>query len=797
MSSAPSAQPGARSFFEELKRRRVVRAALAYIAGVIALLQGAQPVFQGLLLPDIAFRALVIMTVAGFPVVIVLAWIYELTAHGLRRTPAAPSPAPAGRVPLARWIRVAGVFVLASVVAAGTAAGLGRWRYPAEAADGRVGLAVFPFRASAADESVWSEGAADLLATALDGTAGLRIVDPWTLWRPLRPGRNARAEAPEPEQAASLAQRAGAHRFLLGSVVATGDRAELSLRLYQVGRAEPISTFAVSEAADRVVEAVRSVAVRVLARVWGARRPPELPGELDFDATPSLDALKAYLAAKEAMRRGQIDSANIAIDEALGHDSTFVLALVEAVTIKSWGFSMRGQPYAGFFELLERTEPLAVSLNPRTRLRLEAMRASIRTDGTNAYAAARRILEIDPSDLEARTSLSYFERAYGWQFGLTFGAAREAIEESIRLDSTYLPNLTSRAWIAVSLGDSADQRQQLRRLALADTSGTLGQGWMHALRATLSSDSVFQVMASELAQLPSVERIMVLRALRASSIARTRTLLDAMRQSIDPGTVATATFEQARLEIARGHADRVDSAIAGRAYAADNAFATLHMTILAASLAGITDSPVTERIAAIVSAYLPPPESARAYLQTRPVWQGGWLIGAYHAMHGDTTIARRWIDALGTLPRGGTPEDYNAALQSDISARLASRRGDLETALREARRARELWYIHADNNPEIAPSPSIRLHLAMLQRQAGQPDSARALFESLVPPTTWVGFLTARASFELGAIEGERGNGPLAAFHYRRALQLWEGAGPGAATWLQQTRGALDRLINR
>ncbi|MGD8276421.1 MAG: hypothetical protein PVH00_00280, partial [Gemmatimonadota bacterium] len=260
----------------EMKRRRVGRTLITYGVAVFAVLQGAQPVFEGLLLPDFAFRVLVVLAMAGFPAVFVLAWVYELTADGVRKTKSRPASGPKRRVPLRRWLQIVGIFVLASTVAAATAAGLGRMRFPASSDDGRVGVAVFPFRTTANAQDSWSEGAADLLSTALDGTAGLRIVDPWSLWRPLRGERDAPAGPPDVETATRLAHEAGAHRFVLGAVVAAGRRVDVTLRLYQVGRVDPLTSFVVTGAPDSMVAVVRDAAVRVMARIWGPRRPSGL-----------------------------------------------------------------------------------------------------------------------------------------------------------------------------------------------------------------------------------------------------------------------------------------------------------------------------------------------------------------------------------------------------------------------------------------------------------------------------------------------------------------------------------------
>jgi hypothetical protein len=785
------------SLFEELKRRRVVRSLLAYAAAVFALLQGAQPVFDGLLLPDFAFRVLVILALTGFPVVFVLAWVYELTADGIRRTrdAAVSSPDSRARIPLRRWLQVGSLFLMVSVLAAFTAAGLGRLRFPAAAPDGRVGLAIFPFRVAGDADPAWSEGAADLLATALDGTVGLRVVDPWSLWRPLRSRRDAPAEAPEHAQAAEITERVDAQRFLLVSVVPGGDRVDVNVRVYQLGRAEPIATFAVSGAETAMAEVVRDAAVGVLTRVWGPSRPPNLPAELDFDATGSPEAMKAYVAAKEALRRGNLDSANTAIDRAIALDSTFVLALVDAVTIKSWGSFARGQPYAGFFPLLERAEAFADSLNPRTRLRLQSMRASVETDGARADDAARRILEIDPQDLAAHSSLAYYQMVYGWQYGLDpFVSGRDQAERVVQLDSGSLTALASRAYWAVALADTADQRAQLERLSRADTTAALGRRWLTALRASLADDAAFHDMLPALVALPAADRIAIVRVLRTNQPVRAAAYYNALRLSTDPLAGALGDGEMARLAIARGDAARVDSAISAGAFQRNATFRTLQAHIVAASLAGISDTAVTRRTADRLADYITP-DSALAHFESRPIWWFGWLIGAYYATSGDTTVTRRWIDAIGTLPAGGSPREYRAALQADLRARLAVRAGDMRSALDEARAALSLWSIHTENQPEAWPEPAMRFHLAMLHLQAAQPDSAYALFSSLVPPTTWMGYLTARASFELGDIALSRGDAGMAAFHYTRALRLWEGAGPGATEWLARVRERLTSIV--
>jgi hypothetical protein len=137
------------------------------------------------------------------------------------------------------------------------------------------------------------------------------------------------------------------------------------------------------------------------------------------------------------------------------------------------------------------------------------------------------------------------------------------------------------------------------------------------------------------------------------------------------------------------------------------------------------------------------------------------------------------------------------ALQADFDSRLATRRGDLAAALDHARRAYRLWTIHADNTLEGEPEPAMRLNLAVLHLARGQSDSAEVYLRSLVPPTTWMGFLTARASVELGQIAERRRAYADAAQYYARALDLWNLGGPEIEEWRTRAREGLERVAAR
>ena len=74
------------SFFNELKRRNVVRVSIAYIVVSWLLIQAAGVLEPALLLPDWVDRVVTVLLLIGFPVVILFAWAFELTPDGVKLT---------------------------------------------------------------------------------------------------------------------------------------------------------------------------------------------------------------------------------------------------------------------------------------------------------------------------------------------------------------------------------------------------------------------------------------------------------------------------------------------------------------------------------------------------------------------------------------------------------------------------------------------------------------------------------------------------------------------------------------
>ena len=75
-----------RTFFAELKRRNVYKVAVAYVVVAWLLIQVASILFPTFEAPGWVMKVFVIVTAAGFPISLVIAWAVELTPEGIKRT---------------------------------------------------------------------------------------------------------------------------------------------------------------------------------------------------------------------------------------------------------------------------------------------------------------------------------------------------------------------------------------------------------------------------------------------------------------------------------------------------------------------------------------------------------------------------------------------------------------------------------------------------------------------------------------------------------------------------------------
>jgi hypothetical protein len=99
-------------FFAELRRRRVYRVLVGYGAFAVAMLGATQVLYEAFDISQRSFRIVVVATLAGLPLAIVLAWIFDITATGIKRT---DSPGVTARFRFITWFGL-GASTLAVII---------------------------------------------------------------------------------------------------------------------------------------------------------------------------------------------------------------------------------------------------------------------------------------------------------------------------------------------------------------------------------------------------------------------------------------------------------------------------------------------------------------------------------------------------------------------------------------------------------------------------------------------------------------------------------------------------------
>src|SRR6266478_2700238 len=166
-----------RNFFSELKRRNVYKVAIAY--GVVAwlLLQAASILFPTFEAPTWTMKVFVAVTALGFPIALIIAWAFELTPEGLKRTEFADE-LPKKSARSRGWIYVV---VIAGVISVSLFF-LGRYTATSKQSVSvelsAKSIAVLPFvdLSQAKDQEYFCDGISEEILDALAKVEGLRVV---------------------------------------------------------------------------------------------------------------------------------------------------------------------------------------------------------------------------------------------------------------------------------------------------------------------------------------------------------------------------------------------------------------------------------------------------------------------------------------------------------------------------------------------------------------------------------------------------------------------------------------------
>jgi TolB-like protein/cytochrome c-type biogenesis protein CcmH/NrfG len=319
--------------FSELKRRNVYKVAAAYAVIGWLLVQVATQVFPFFDIPNWAVRLVVLAIVIGFPIALAIAWAFELTPQGLKRTEDVDLAAQSRRKSYA-WIYVVVIGVVFSIglvfigrYTARNTAGAAR----TEAAIGSLipqkSIAVLPFENLSDDKGAayFADGIQDEILTKLASIADLKVIS-----------RTSTAKyKSKPEDLKTVSQQLGVATVLEGSVQKAADKVRVNVQFIDA-RADSHLWAKTYDRDMKDVFAIQSEIAQEIADSLQAKLSPAEATKLATAPTKDTAAYDLFLKgefeqriANSTFRPESFDQAARWYKEAIARDPNFALAIAQ------------------------------------------------------------------------------------------------------------------------------------------------------------------------------------------------------------------------------------------------------------------------------------------------------------------------------------------------------------------------------------------------------------------------------------------------------------------------------------
>jgi len=310
-------------FFEELRRRKVYRVAIAYVVVSWALAQGLAQVLPVFDISNSVIRVVIALLLIGFPVALVLAWVFDVTSQGIRAT-STPS------VPVARRRRNLIMLIAIGVIISVAAGFFLLPRASARKVDKSIAVLPFQNLSDEKENAYFADGMQDDILTNLSKIGDLKVISRTSVMSYRDGARNAR----------EIGKSLGVGTLLEGSVRRSGNRVRVNVQLINANNDEHIW----AEDYDREltdVFAIQTDLAQKIASALQAKLSPNEKARLDRRPTRDSDAYLLYVQAHGyANRPDRFRDTSLKAEElfeqAIKLDRNFAAAYAGLSMVESW-----------------------------------------------------------------------------------------------------------------------------------------------------------------------------------------------------------------------------------------------------------------------------------------------------------------------------------------------------------------------------------------------------------------------------------------------------------------------------
>jgi TolB-like protein/Tfp pilus assembly protein PilF len=311
------------SFFAELKRRNVYKVAVAYAVVGWLLVQVATQVFPFFEIPNWAVRLVVLLIIVGFPISLVIAWAFEMTPEGIKRTEVADAAHKHSRGKTWIYVVIIGAAISAALFfvgryTAGNNASATRAELPTKS------IAVLPFENLSDDKSnaYFTDGVQDEILTDLARIADLKVISRTSV---MQYKETANRNLPEIAQALKVAH------VLEGSVQRSANKVRVNAQLIDARTDTHLwAQHFDGDLSD--VFAIQSEIAQKIADQLQAVLTPKEKAAIEAKPTSDLTAYDLYLGATQLERgtrslsRPTLREQVRLLEEATARDPNFLAA---------------------------------------------------------------------------------------------------------------------------------------------------------------------------------------------------------------------------------------------------------------------------------------------------------------------------------------------------------------------------------------------------------------------------------------------------------------------------------------
>jgi len=326
-------------FWQELKRRKVIKVMAMYAATAFIIMEAGDIMLPRLGLPDWTVTFIIILLIVGFPITIILSWIFDVTPEGVKKT----EPVQLAKKkettsePVKRGLRISdGVIALLIVVVC-------ILLYPKifkrdqfegiRDPEGKISIAVMPFENLSGDTlyNVWQGGFQNLLITSLSNSEELSVRQYQTMYAVFENKRNVAHASITPSVASELALKLETGTFILGKILKAGNNIRVNAQLMNAETEEIYKTYQVDWDTEDDIFAMADSLAGLIKNYLEIKKLIEEYDSPVFHGsyiTNSSEAFGYYIHGWDAFMNLDYQAATEWLSKAIETDSGFISAYV-------------------------------------------------------------------------------------------------------------------------------------------------------------------------------------------------------------------------------------------------------------------------------------------------------------------------------------------------------------------------------------------------------------------------------------------------------------------------------------